>query len=269
MSVRLSLVSIVIALAGCGGASHAASSRTVAEEAFVECDGQVASYANGPVAREGSLDLRLSTGGALRYLGASEDAAFLEAAFHEFRPTVVYHDGSGAVIGALASQSRIPAQLVEPTVDEQVLFLRQHHDSDQVKLFFVLREIARLNDVEQMPLGELLEATAQAVVRANDLPGLDGVVRDMAELESSYVRYFGTEHHWSEIPATWFDPAQDPASGGRFVTEMSASLSRFRDLHAYRTVATAALEGERVFAVVAEARAPMQAPALVCALDGR
>ena len=145
------------------------------------------------------------------------------------------------------------------------------HPIDQVNLFFVLREAARLRDREGAVGQALDRAVGTLIARSSEMArsgGLSLPVTDLASLDSSVRRYW-PDRDWRALPADWFSPAaEDAATGGLFLGAINRTDSMNRDRHMVRQLAAAARRGLRVFVVVGRNHVPMQAPALDCALRG-
>jgi hypothetical protein len=78
-------------------------------------------------------------------------------------------------------------------------------------------------------------------------------------LDSAYRKYWKDPANWWDAPARWFDPLASSAdTGGVFMNDINRMSSEYRDRHMYRLLAQAALEGNRVFAVVGRNHVPMQ-----------
>ena len=144
----------------------------------------------------------------------------------------------------------------------------QKFSAEQVKLFYVLREAARLRERRKLPEAELRAAIAELLARASQLKSIGSVITNLDELDAAYRRYWKSPEHWWQAPEPWFDPLNTSANtGGIFTNEINQMSSEYRNLHMYEVLAKAALSGKRVFAVVGGNHVPMQEPALRCALQ--
>lgn len=241
-----------------------------------------------------SLDLAAPGEGRLVYVGAEHSRdpaapqfAAIEAAFVEARPTVVFYEGPDRGVGTdardtietrgesgyarwLAARDGARVARLEPGPTDQLQALTQRFPADQVMLFFALREAVRLRDREHLTGAALDDAVARLLGQAEGLArasGFEPPFTDLAGLDATYRRHFPDGPDWRAAPEVWFQPTADDAeTGGRFMGAINAASSAFRNVHMYRVLATAALDGERVFAVVGRNHVPMQAPALACAL---
>jgi len=240
------------------------------------------------------LQLDAPSGGRLDYFGAThsrdpDDPQFrlIEAGFAALRPTVVFYEGPDRGVGStaedtiatrgesgfvrhLAAGAGARAVSLEPSPAAQVAGLVETWPADQVFLFFVLRESARLRDREDLRGSALDGAVASLLSRAAAMArsaGLTPPFEDLAGLEAAYRVYWAEGPDWRAAPSAWFDPlADDAGTGGRFMAAINAASSELRNRHMHRVLAEAVLSGERVFAVVGRNHVPMQAEALRCAL---
>ena len=229
--------------------------------------------------------------GGLYYFGAehANDPAHpqfeaIEAAFERFRPTLIFYEGPVRPLGAgrretieqygesgfvrfLAQEAGLPVARLEPDPVAEAQYVLQSFSPEQVKLFYVLRETARLRERLHLSEPELREAVARLLERAAALPGFENVLLSLDDLEASYRKYWSGPAAWWQAPAAWFDPLRASAeTGGIFTNDVNRVSSHFRNLHMARVLAAAVLRGERVFAVVGRNHVPLQVPALRCAL---
>lgn len=234
-----------------------------------------------------------SHGGSVSVFGAKhlrdpsdEQFSQIAAAFASARPTAAFYEGPNRGLAAtadeairtqgesgylrfLASQAGLQAQSLEPPPGDLLRSLSRQFGDDQVLLFFVLRETARLRDREHLS-GEKLDAAVTAMLgKAVPLAqgsGLKSSIRDLASLASAAHRYWPAID-WQALPSDWFSPGEGPAEA-LFLPAINTAVSEARDLHMMRLFAAAASKGERVFVVVGRNHVPMIAPALECALRG-
>ena len=210
----------------------------------------------------------------------------IAAAFAEAKPTIAFFEGPdrGTREGAeatiretgesgylrlLARQAGIKAQSLEPSPVEQVKTLSAQFPVDQVALFFVLRETARLRDREGLQGEALDKAVAALLQKMQPLGQAAGVAlpfADTAGVQAAFARYWPGRDYKS-ADARWFSPtAVDAETGGIFTGAINRADSSNRDRHMVRLIAAAVKAGERPFVVVGRNHVPMQAPALDCLL---
>lgn len=165
----------------------------------------------------------------------------------------------------LARRSGTRLRSLEPSPGDQFGALAGQFPIDQVMLFFVLRETARLRDREKLS-GEALDAAVTKLLEnaAKIGPGLP--FSDLAGLAAASERYW-PGRDWRSADPRWFQPGgDDKTSGGVFLAAINRADSMNRDRHMVRLIAEAAKAGERTFVVVGRNHVPMQVPALACAL---
>jgi hypothetical protein len=257
------------------------------------CAEKLIAYADWPKVKEPafSLDISGQTGGRLYYFGAEHAAdpahaqfAEIERAWNALKPTVAYYEGPNRPIAEtqdetirqtgesgfvrfLAKRDGVPFMSLEPSPMEEAAHVKRKFSSEQVMLFYVLRETARLRERRKLPEAELKAAVAQLLERAAKMKGFEDAFTDLAGLETAYRKYWTSPANWGEAPSQWFAPGKSSQeTGGIFTNDINTMSSEYRDLHMYRSLAGATLEGKRVFAVVGRNHVPMQTPALRCAI---
>ena len=268
------------------GSSHAAGPLAMCAEKLVP-------YADWPNVKDPvfSLDLSGKSGGRLYYFGAehltdpaNSQFAEIERAWNALKPTVAYYEGPNRPIAEtkdetirqtgesgfvrfLAKRDGVPFVSLEPSPADEAAHIMRKFSPEQVMLFYVLRETARLRERRKLPEAELKAAVAQLLERAAKMKGFEGTFTDVAGLETAYRKHWTSPANWWEAPSQWFAPGKSSReTGGIFTNDINTMSSEYRDLHMYRSLAGAALEGKRVFAVVGRNHVPMQSPALRCAL---
>lgn len=208
----------------------------------------------------------------------------IERAWSKVKPTIAFYEGPNRPIAAtrdetirqagesgfvrfLATRDGIQIARLEPPPQDEANFIMQKFSPEQVKLFYVLREAARLRERRKLPETELRAAIAQLLERASQIGGIGSVINSVDELDAAYRRYWKSPAQWWQAPSAWFDPLNPSANtGGIFTNEINRTSSEYRNRHMYEVLAKAALEGKRVFAVVGGNHVPMQEPALRRAL---
>lgn len=272
-------------------AAHAQSS--TAADPVKGCAVRLVAYGAQPSSPEWSADLAAPGGGRLVYFGAEHSSdpahpqfAAIEAAWREARPTVAFYEGpnrpvpesaeevirqtgESGYVRFLAGQGGVRLARLEPSPQAEVAALLERFTPEQVKLFFILRETARLRERRGMPEAELKTTVARMLEQtARMFPGaFDGTFADLDGLQAAYRRHWSEPAEWWMAPSRWFDPGKTSAeTGGVFTNDVNRASSEFRDRHMYAELAQAARAGERVFAVVGRNHVAAQADALRCAL---
>ena len=263
------------------------------ETAIATCAGKLRAYSEWLLGSGGRsrLDLATATEGTLTYLGAvhsldPEDPQFsaIEEAFDRVEPTLAFYEGHDATVASsreetirrfgesglvrfLAAERGTPAASLEPEPREEVGHLVERFPPQQVQLFFLLRDVARLRDRKGLSRNELERSLVKMLARPTS--GLPAPIRTLEELKDAFWRHWRYPRQWWEVRAEWFSPFYSSArTGGVFTNEIARASSELRDRQMYETLARAVLAGQTVLAVVGRDHLPMQAPALRCALDG-
>ncbi len=271
----------------------AAARQKAADATPIElCSAHLVRYADWPALKDPafSLELTAASGGRLRYFGAAHSAdpadaqfAEIEKAWDALRPTVAFYEGPNRPVAAsaeetirqagesgfvrfLAKRDGVTFLTLEPSPQDEAAFVSKKYPAEQVMLFYVLRETARLRERRKLPEAELKTAIAGLLEKASKMTGL-APFTTLEGLEAAYRRHWTAPANWWEAPQQWFDPLESSQeTGGLFTNDINRLSSEYRNLHMYTALASAALEGKRVFAVVGRNHVPMQAQALRCAV---
>lgn len=257
------------------------------------CEQRLVSYADWPSLKdpEFSIDLAEASGGRLFYYGARHstdptDPQFdeIERAWNATKPNVAFYEGPNRHVPAsreeavkqtgesgfvryLAARDGVSVVSLEPSPQEESEFVSKQYPADQVELFYVLREAARLRERRGLKGEELKQAVGKMLERVAAMTGGKAAFTTLEGLDAAYRRYWTTPADWREAPQDWFDPLKTSAqTGGKFTNDINRLSSEYRNLHMYAALSKAVLEGKRVFAVVGRNHVPMQAAALRCAL---
>ena len=275
-------------------ASAAALAQQPAPAGFDErCSQRLVSYADWPKVKDPNFLLDINSArGRLYYFGAQHSAdpahtqfAEIEKAWQALKPTVAFYEGPNRPVAAtrdetikqagesgfvrfLAARDGVPFLSLEPPPHEEGAYIMKKYSPEQVMLFYVLRETARLRDRRKLPEEELKKSISQLLAQASKMKGFENVIPDLDALAAAYKKHWTEPADWWQAPARWFDPLKSSAeTGGVFTNDINRMSSEYRNLHMYRLLARTALEGKRVFAVVGRNHVPMQERALRCALE--
>lgn len=260
---------------------------------LADCSKQLVSYPDRKKLQHPvfTFDATSSNGGRLLYVGSrhsidpkAPEFGEFEKAWNDFKPTMAFFEGSGHSVEAtrdesivkdgeaglvrfLAARDKVPATSLEPKRQDEVNYLLTKFSAEQVKLFYVLRVIQEDRVIYKRSEAELRAELGPILDRFSRFKGLDAVVRNGAEFERAYERYWNSSPNWWEAPSAWFDPrVSSSQTGGVFTNEVNQESSSFRDINMYTVLVKATLEGNRVFAIVGRDHIPMQELALRCAL---
>ena len=212
--------------------------------------------------------------------------ARIGAAFAATAPTLVFYEGPDRGVGAdeaetianmgesglvrfLAGKSGAQVRSLELSPPDQVKALLAAFPADQVMLFFVLRETARMRDREGKSGAALDEAVSAMLGKMAPMAAAMGLSQPLGDLPAldSAARKYWPDRDWRTLPANWFSPgADDKATGGIFLGAINRADSANRDRHMFGLISGAVKSGEKVFVVVGRNHVPMIAPALDCAL---
>ncbi|MFC5271937.1 hypothetical protein [Adhaeribacter terreus] len=266
--------------------------------AITSCETKILSYTGWKETPKTKWNLEIKTrnSGQLTYFGAEhsdkpEHSQFkkIKAEFLKTQPTLVFFEGPNRGIATsetetikqfgesgyvrfLANNANVKVQSLEPNPQDEIRYLMEtgNYSAEQVKLFFVLRETARLRDRKNVTGQALKTSISQLLQKANAMfPEFKTVITDTTELQTAYAKYWTAPQNWTQAPSAWFDPKGNAEqTGGKFTHDINRLSSEFRNVHMYRILSEAVQNGEKVFAVVGRNHVPMQAEALKCSLKG-
>ena len=274
-------------------ASASAPAQSAPADLDGRCSEKLVPYADWPKVQNPVFQLGIiSPRGRLYYFGAEHSSdpahaqfAEIEKAWEAFKPTAAFYEGPNRPIAAtrdetirqagesgfvrfLAARDGIPFVSLEPPPHEEGAYIVKKYSPEQVMLFYVLREAARLRDRRKLPEEELKKSVSQLLAQASKMKGFENVIPNLEALDAAYKKYWTEPAGWWQAPARWFDPLKSSAeTGGLFTNDINRMSSEYRNLHMYRLLARAALEVKRVFAVVGRNHVPMQERVLRCALE--
>ena len=225
--------------------------------------------------------------GALLYFGAQHiydpkhaQTAQIEKLWKEFRPTVAYYESTGTslsktvdeavstsgepgLVRFLAARDKIPAFSLEPNRNDEVAMMLKTYTPEQIKVFFVLRQVPQFRDRKTDETIETFITTFLRNVSYN--AGLENAPPNtIAELDKSSLWLSPQLKNWREVDRSWSDPVATKA----YTNQIARLSSEFRDLHMVKLLIDKVKQGERVFAVVGGSHVVMQQPALRSASNG-
>ena len=212
--------------------------------------------------------------------------ARIDAAFAEASPTLALFEGPDRGVGAdeaatianmgesglvrfLAGKNGAQVRSLEISPPDQVKALLATFPADQVMLFFILRETARIRDREGKAGAALDEAVSAMLRKVGPMASAMGLAEPLTTLPAldTAARKYWPDRDWRSFPSSWFSPAtDDKKTGGVFLGAINRADSANRDRHMFGLITSAVKAGEKVFVVVGRNHVPMIAPALDCAL---
>lgn len=239
-----------------------------------------------------SLQIKGEDGGQLYYFGVFHtnnpnhpQFERLVNQFNETQPTIVFYEGpwrslptdpkqviprtgEAGFVQYLAQQSHIPTASLEPSRQDEINAMLQQFSPEQVKLFYVLRQVAELRDRWHLTSEtELRNAVMSILDRFSAYDGLKTSITNVDELETWYRYYWEQPAEWWQAPSIWFNPVLTISeTGGEFTNDLHRQASTFRNQHMVEILANAVNQGHRVMAVVGHSHIPLQASALHCAI---
>ena len=148
----------------------------------------------------------------------SGDAQFaeIEKAWDALKPTVAFYEGPNRPVAGsaeetirqagesgfvrfLAKRDGVTFVTLEPSPQEEAAFVSEKYPAEQVMLFYVLRETARLRERRKLPEAELKAAIAGLLEKASKMTGL-AAFTTLEGLDAAYRRHWAAPANWWEAP---------------------------------------------------------------------
>jgi hypothetical protein len=237
-------------------------------------------YAKGNYSFPYIVELKIGKG-ALFYFGSrhifdSKDVqiAQIQKLWKEFRPTAAYYESTGTslsktveeavstsgepgLVRFLATRDKVPYFSLEPNRKDEVALMLETFTPEQIKVFFVLRQVPQFIDRKS---GEKIEDFMTTFLRnVSYIPGLENALPNtITELDKACLWLSPQLKDWRTADRSWSDPVATKA----YTNQLARLSSEFRDLHMVKLLIERAKQGERVFAVVGGSHVVMQEPAL-------
>jgi len=215
------------------------------------------------------LNIYTIGGGSLLYFGARHsndpnDQQFSEIEYHwaQFKPDIAFNEGGDppvektrneeirkygepGLVRFLAARDNIPVRSLDPTRSEEVAILRKKYPLEQIKMFYLLRQMTEYQRIVggDESREEYLLKTIEVL---NTVPGLDVRPKSISEIESTFARNFPGQGNYKDASPSWFDP--DPA--GTVFNSISRTDTDFRDRYIVDLISRTIGEKKRVFAVI-------------------
>lgn len=219
--------------------------------------------------------------GELVYFGARHsndptDKQFseIEAQWERLKPEIAFNEGGHpptehtleeaikkhgepGLVRFLASRDGIPVESIDPTNPEVVAALRMKFTPEQIKTFFILRQMTEYGRILK-PTDSPEQYLRDAVDLFGKIPGLDVPPKSVEELDSSFRSQFPGLGSYKDANVDWFDPVKTKT----IFNKISRASSDFRDKHMVALLSNAVCQEKRVFAVVGASHVVMQEQAI-------
>ena len=193
----------------------------------------------------------------------------IEQKWEDFQPTFVFCEGSiwpleetddkaienygeQGFVTFLAARDGIPVECIDPSLTNQIKYLRNHYPHHLIKVFYVLRQAA---------INRMLKKDTPASIYANryfrkigHIYGDNRAPANLKDFERMVGSLFPELDDWQNIPYSYF---QCPKSGG-FLTAIHRKLNTYRDRIMIKNVTKALKKGKRVFAIVGRSHVVIQ-----------
>jgi hypothetical protein len=173
------------------------------------------------------------------------------------REVAIQGHGEPGFVGYLARRDGVPVISMDASLAEQAQALAARYPLDQVKLYFILRQVVRWKRFrDQASLdGDGLAAYLQTLAK---LPQLSGEPLTEAAVATTFRKYFGDQGSYRDATQAWFDPLGQV----HWVNQASKDLADDRNQAMVRQIITQLASGKRVLAVAGRTHTIMQERAL-------
>jgi hypothetical protein len=163
--------------------------------------------------------------------------------------------GEPGLVRVLAARDGIPCRTFEPRQADEVSFLLKHYSAEEIKLFYVLRDVAQnLRSLSADAMNRRVEGSLSYMRRS--VAGLQGPPASIEEIEQAFRRLsLPRVAGWRLISVDDLDPA---APKPNRLQSLNADLALFRDAHILDVLEAEVQRGERVFTVVGASHVVMQ-----------
>jgi hypothetical protein len=220
--------------------------------------------------------------GGLFYFGVShshdpqnEQFSEIEAFWKQFQPEIAFNEGNTptvdnktrneaiqdagdpGLVSYLAARDNVKIKSMDPTFTDEVAQLRNRFSPEQLKTFYILRQVPEYDrtPAPELSLDQYLETWIDYLSK---VPGLSGPPNSISELRSNFAEHFPDKGAYREAAATLVDPA----AAGTVFNEISRASSEYRDRFMAGLIARTVCDHKRVFAVVGGSHVVMQEPAI-------
>jgi hypothetical protein len=220
--------------------------------------------------------------GGLFYFGVShshdpesEQFSEIEAFWKQFQPEIAFNEGNTpsvdnktrneaiqdggdpGLVSYLAARDNVKVKSMDPTLTDEVAQLRNRFPSEQLKTFYILRQVPEYDRLPapKLSLDQYLETWIDDLSK---VPGLSGPPNSISELRSNFAKHFPDKGPYREAAATLVDPA----ATGTVFNEISRASSECRDRFMANLIVETVCDHKRVFAVVGGSHVVMQEPAI-------
>jgi hypothetical protein len=199
----------------------------------------------------------------------AEDIARIQAEWGAFEPTValietrlglwiagfrgiVEQFGEGGAVAWLARRDGVPCHTLELPLADEVAGVLESFPPEQVALFYVLRPY--LGARRGGPIDDPEGFIAEALRKRGGLPGLDGCVSTVEDVDRVWARDLADLPDWRDC--------EDSHGWPGVLHDVGSEANLVRNAHWLDVIDELARKGERVFAVVGGSHAVRLEPAL-------
>jgi hypothetical protein len=141
-------------------------------------------------------------------------ARYVQVKFHVETPNVdnktrneaIQDGGDPGLVSYLAARDNVKVKSMDPTLTDEVAQLRNRFPSEQLKTFYILRQVPEYDRLPapKLSLDQYLETWIDDLSKVS---GLSGPPNSISELRSTFAKHFPDKGPYREAAATLVDPA--------------------------------------------------------------
>lgn len=198
----------------------------------------------------------------------------IESRWAAFQPTVAYNEGGNpptwedlgasvqfygeaGLVRFLAGRDEVPVATFEPQFDEEVAYLLKTYTPQQLKVFYVLRQVTE--ERSRQASSSVDDRINSWLSRYLPAQGLKNSPNTLTELTATCKELFPELADWHQVPDEWFGPRKS----GHYTNKVAGDSGDFRNRFIFRLLANRVKRGDRVFAVVGSSHVVVLEPALI------
>ncbi len=175
------------------------------------------------------------------------DITFCEGGIWQLEPSLqaaVLYGGEGGLLRFLAERDTVPIMSLEMPDSLQVLELIKDYRVEEIKLYLVMEYIPQYFRMSQR--GSFDMYVAKAIRSVNKIPGLDGYLRNIAELGESVRGLLPELGDWRRVDDRWTSPVDSLG----YTNDIARKRSAMRDEYMSRLLLQTMMNEKKAIAVV-------------------
>jgi hypothetical protein len=165
--------------------------------------------------------------------------------------------GEAGLVRFLAGRDQVPVATFEPPFDEEIAYLLKTYTRQQLKVFYVLRQVTE--ERPRQASTSVDDRIASWLSRYLPAHGLKNSPNTLTELSIACKNLFPELTDWHQVPKEWFGPRKS----GHYTNELAGDSGTFRNRYIFRLLVDRVRRGDRVLAVIGSSHVVVLSPALI------